>query len=213
MTQEIKPDYDFGQTDSRVIIEVRATKREHLMQRRGDDDRPEYGSEDVYYESEGHLRYDVHLGLSLVNIDAYMDPDYLADYPSEIETNDGTQYFTGYADVTIRFDAYSDEIRAAARHRAWEDKTHAVNVLAGWLWQVGGGTRYIKANQSHVFYHALREEIESCGEETPDWALAYDGTSQRWPNRYDSEPVTTLEEARIYATEGFGPVKEARDDE
>lgn len=197
-------DIDFARHDSRVIIRISATKKESLGYNRGKESRDRYGEEELFFETEGELILDQRLGNNIVNIDSYFDPDYTYDYRNQYEANDAV--YSRHTTEDFRFDVWTGELREAAKVRASEDSTEAIRVLAEWLHRAGGAD-HVKASDANIFYNALRKEIEDT-DDPVDWALAFGGDPDEW--WHDEDPVTTLEEARIYARGGFKHVTDAR---
>jgi len=185
MTTEI-PQYDFEQFDSRVIIRVEATKIEQVE------------PQTVSFETEGALVFDEFLGTSIINIDAYFDPDYIYDKNRRVRTSNGTVY-ARHTSAEYTFDLFTDELLKAAKVRAAEDATHAVRVLAGWLH--GTNADHVSNTDARLFLSALREAIEEAGDNCPEWAVCYGGDPDEW--WHEQPPATTLEEAREFIENGY----------
>lgn len=201
MSTTEEDDYDWKSTDSNIVIRVRATKKEPLPG----------GRDELYFVTEGDMEHHIHLGASLLNVDYYLQPpaDLFYDFNSEFRgATDDAVFYTGFSDYEFAYNLYEDELRRAAHQRAQEDSTHAVNVLAEWLWLAGGADHVSRADAG-IFYRALADEVREVT--APEWALAHDGTPDGWMN--DHPPVTTLSEAKTYLDGGYAAVIEEREDD
>lgn len=196
---DLIPDIDLEHADSTVVINIAATRKEHIK-------------DDLYTAEAIPVAYEHHIGTSLINLDHYLQPagDIFYDYPSKVEKGDTTYYLT-YADPDFNFNLWRPELLAAAHKRAAEDHTHTVNTLAAWLWQAGNAD-HVSNTDAGTFYATLRnyiEEMRRADLDVPDWALTYRGDPAEW--MHDDDPVTTLAEAKLYATEdGFDAVDRQR---
>ena len=201
----------YAAMDSTVHIRIRGTRRQYVQRDQGrHEEHPDSGGETQYVEDEAYFVRENRLGNNLVNVDHYFSPpgDFLYSSSTEIEVDDDVEFHTGYADVEVRLELYRDELRQAAQDRA---HSHEVNVLASWLWQ-SGSADHLDGSDTREIFLALKDAVE----ESPDgeWALCYDGHPEGWnEDRYYMEPVTTLEEARIYHRGGgFDAVKTHREE-
>jgi len=181
--QRVSSNIDFEKFDSKVTIRQEATKVEPV----------ESESENVFFETQGNIVHEKVLGNSLINIDGFFDPDYLYDYKDTYET-DGVVYHINHTSTTFDFELYADELLKAAEVRAAEDHTHAVRVLAHWLHC--SDAEHVDTEDRWPFYTALKNTIEEYGDETPQWAICYEGNPENWG--YDESPVNTLEDVRNY---------------
>jgi hypothetical protein len=178
---------------SRVLIRAPAIL-ERTVEEADKEEYPQQRKRDVTFESEGTLVYEYHLRNCMTNVDAYFDPDYLYDVSQEFWAEDD-HVIADFRDVEYEFDVYADELRDGAEVRAWEDSSHEVNVLAGWLYQaVRCG--HVTADDQRVFLRAFRRALDDY-DDPPDWGLTTYGEPDG--RRGVDATITNLEAATSYA--------------
>lgn len=192
-------DVSIETSDSRLIIEVDATRHEEFELHNHETTE--------FITHDGQIESTVYLNNNLINLDSYFDPDYFYDYSATMQKGD-VEYVADWSTVEIRGDLFPNEVRKAAKKRAAEDYSYRVRTLAFWLWNADKD--HIDRSVRSQLYQALRKEVES-SDECPEWALCYHGDPDNW--RHEMEPVTTLDEAKIYVRDGFKGVQEAREED
>lgn len=240
-TPEYDIDYELygekGESSFTATYPVRIVERVETNWEDRSSDTKQYGDEYREISHEGEYTVHTRLGNSLVNIDAYFDPDWSLhlDAPDEwvldghgrknARTPPGHRQAERLGAPTLDFDLYEHELIEAAKQRALEDATHHVRVLAGWF------SRAAPARESDPFDRwaatPFRRALLQEHHDYPhvDWAVAYMGDPDRW--RGDEPPVgsygaeeetlaTTLELSReltLYEAGGMASVLQSRDEE
>lgn len=190
-------DVPFESFDSTVTIRFKAVLKRPLGYERGSpDEQRRHGETERYFETHDELVYEERLGTSILNIDAYFDPDYTYDYPRQIEQGDVT--VTRLTTDTFDFDVYCDELIDAARIRAQEDSTEPSFVLAEWLHRAVSSSN-VSSTDAGIFYNALATFVREYNVDT-EWRLELGGGKDSQRVTPDRESPKTLEEARIYTT-------------
>jgi hypothetical protein len=162
------------------------------------------------FTSEGTLELSFQPGLSLVNLDAYFDPGYFYDHPSELGQQLGQSKVVirpNLASWSVRFEPFAIEVYAAARARAGEDSRETVTQLAEWL--RNSKRDHIDDTVPRLFWQLLRDEVERT-DETADWAVTVSGDLGSY--YADEDPITDLDEAYEFARGGWDRVRSKREE-
>ena len=203
-------DVPFESFDSTVTIRFKAVLKRPLGYDGSPDEQRRHGETERYFETHDDLVYEERLGTSILNIDAYFDPDYTYDYPRQIEQGDVT--VTRLTTQTFQFDVYGDELIDAARIRAQEDSTKPSFILAEWLCQAVSSSNVSSADAG-IFYSTLSQFVHEYNVDT-EWRVEIGGGERTRQVTADNSPQT-LEEARIYTTTDgdMDAVKNHREDD
>lgn len=198
-------DVDLDTAETRIIIETNC-RIEHEIE-------PGLKRGEQTFISEGTYRDEWYPEKSLINFDAYLDHDYAHEcVGAKMCQVDGPDFYPGHSNLEIRMDAIRVEMRAAARKRAAEDFSHSVKVLAGWLAQ--SRKDHLNANIPGMLWACLRDEIEDdLVDEPDDWAVHFSGEVDDFTSWNEKDPITDVEEARLFSRGGWDYVDEAREDD
>lgn len=192
------------ETESYIIIEIPVTHTLHLPdgQFAGIQSPPN----DAKLINETRLQLQFKPQKSLVNLDYWFDPGFSVDWPDTVEYGDHTFTLVG-SNADLHMMLYDRELRAAARQRAAEDRTHAVNVLASWLHQ-SEGKDHLDDGLPRTIFRSLKAELDAA-DEPIDWAVCYEGRPDRW--RHEQPPAQTIDEAYAYSKGGYEAVERHRE--
>lgn len=167
-------------SDAEMTIEVTGTLEERFENR----DIESTSFSDVKMEGmvKEILTLTQHLGLSLINADAFLSPNWAENQPRSIDLGSGRMFYPDYSTAQVTFDVSVESLRKAAQVRAAEDATETLYVLGNWTY-LAKEESHIEESTLRVIQRAFVEEMQEADDPPDDATTEEFGGQERARNR------------------------------
>lgn len=122
--------------------------------------------------TEATLEYDEMLRASIVNLDAWLNPNWKERFTNEFKISDEKTFIPDSNETSLTLDIRGKELIEGAKARAAEDNTEAAYVLGGWAYQAKKADHI----SSTIVFEGAFERVSNQSDQPDDATMeSYDG--------------------------------------